>query len=482
MMQFTADGIKSFKGLVLGIHRVMVEGMEKALQAVLDQLDDEVGHPGPGWESVGKKERRLQTLFGMELCIRRRGFRRRGQPEGGAKEQMQLHFPLDEALGLPSEERFCPLVQHLGVMLAMDLSFRGAAGLLNSVFGVSVSHQQVHRWVQEAGEEREREEAGKVAAAFVEGEEIPVGEQVVPVVVVEADGVGVRLQREQKRSLELKLGVMHAGWEAESPAGKRVRLIDKACWGGNLPTEAFWERGVVTLAGQYELSSIQRVVLSGDGAAWIKAGQEYLSPAELYLDPYHRNQALVRGLGHDRALLGEAQAALQAEDLDRLDALLNQAVSTAPNPQAKERAQEARRYLKANWDGLIDWRKRPGPQPPGAKALGTMESQVRHIAAARMKRRGASWGTVGANNMIQLRLLGHMGELHDWLETRGTAARWEAMVRRDGRHEPSRVLERLKQEDPADWLRAGIPLLKTKATSSPLGRALKGLAGLRTSA
>ena len=445
MMQFTTDGIKSFKDLVVGIHRVMVEGMEKALQTVIDQLDDELPHPGPGWESVGKKARSLNTLFGMELCIRRRGFRRRDPSAGGDQEQKELYFPLDEALGLPREERFCPLVQQLGVMLATELSFRGAAGLLRSVFSVPVSHQQVHRWAQEAGEEREQEVAGKVAAAFAEGQEVAAGEKVAPTVVVEADGVWVRLQREQQRSLEWKLGIVHAGWEAESPAGKQMRLIDQACWGGTLTTEAFWERGVVTLAEQYAFPSIQRVVRSGDGAAWIKAGQEHLRPAEFYLDPYHRNQALLRGLGHDRALLKEAEAALEGEEWERLDALLQRAALTAPHPKAKERAQEARRYLQANWEGLGDWRKRPGPQPPGAKQLGTMESQVRHIAAARMKRRGASWGKVGANNMIQLRLLGHTGELHNWLDRRG-AQRSEAMVRRRGRHERSRVIERLRKE------------------------------------
>lgn len=481
MMEFNADGIKSFKGLTVGILQVMVKGMGEALQAVVDQLDDEIPHPGAGWESVGKRERRLSTLFGLEICIRRRGFRRRDRQGGEGDGQSELLFPLDRALGLAPGERFCPLVQHLAITLATELSFRGAAELLNSMFDVAISHQEVHRWVQEAGEEREREVAGQVAAAFVEGKEIPAGDRAVPVVVVEADGVWVRLQREKKRWLELKLGVMHEGWAAESPAGKRLELINKGCWGGNLTTEAFWERGVVELAGRYDLSQLERVLMNGDGAVWIKAGQEHLAPAELYLDPYHRNQALVRGLGHDRALLAEAQAALQAEDLERLDAILDRAVAAAGEPEVKERVREVRRYLKANWDGLGDYRKRPGPQPQGAKALGTMESQVRHIAAARMKRRGASWRPSGANSMVQLRLLGQMGKLHEWLEERG-AQRWATGEQRDGRHEPSRVLERLSKTDTAAWLRAGVPLLQTKAGNTPLGRALKGLSRLRSPA
>lgn len=76
----------------------------------------------------------------MELCIRRRGFRRRGPSASGDKKQKERYFLLDEALGLPSEERFCPLVQQLGMMRAPEQSFRGAEGLLHSVCGVPVSH------------------------------------------------------------------------------------------------------------------------------------------------------------------------------------------------------------------------------------------------------------------------------------------------------------------------------------------------------
>jgi len=472
MMQFTQDGIKSFKGLTIAILQVLVQGMEKALQTVVDELDSQLSHPGPGWESVGKKERRLQTLFGLTLVISRRGYRRRDWRDDG--NSSGLYFPLDEALGLPPEERFCPLVQHLGVTLATNVSFREAAELLYNVFGVSVSHQQIHRWVQAAGAEREREEAEKVAAAFARGEEIPTSEQVVPAMVVEADGVQIRMQRQQQRWREMKLGLMHQGWESTSPGGKRVRLKGKACWGGDLSTDAFWERGVVTLLNRCDPSRLERVVINGDGASWIKAGQEYLAPAEFYLDPFHRNRALTLGLGHDPALREEAKAAIEAEDLERLAAVLDRAVETAPNAEAKKRAQETRRYLKANWDALRDWRKRPGPQPVGAKDLGTMESQVRHIAAERMKGNGTSWCPSGANNMLQLRLLKHMDALHSWLEERDSR-RW-AMTGQHGMGAvATQVLNRLSTTDPGEWLRAGLPYMESKSRNTPLGRALKAL-------
>lgn len=477
MMHFNQDGIKSFKGLTIGVLQVLVQGMEKALQTVVDELEAELPHPGRGWESVGKKERRLSTLFGLTLVISRRGYRRRDRlGQGGSSE---LRFPVDEALGLPPEERFCPLVQHLGIKLATEMSFRKTAGLLNDVFMVPVSHQEVHRWVQMAGDEREQEEAGKVAAAFERGEEISPGERAAEALVVEADGVWIRQQRQSKRWQEYRLGIVHEGWQATSPDGTRVALKGKACWGGNLTSEAFWERGVITVANYYDTGELKRTVINGDGARWIKEGREHLAPAEFYLDPFHRNQALRRGL--ESSMVAEAQAAIDAEDLERLAQVLDQAVETARDPEAKKRAQETRQYLKANWDALGDWRKRPGPQPTGAKNLGTMESQVRHIAAGRMKRNGTSWCPDGANNMLQLRLLSEMDALDSWLEARD-ARRWVVTGEYAAIQAATRVVEGLKKADPAEWLRAGLPYLESRTSHTPLGRALKGLSQLRVSA
>ncbi|NPV27894.1 MAG: hypothetical protein HPY81_10800 [Firmicutes bacterium] len=106
----------------------------------MNQLDEELGHPGKGWESIGKRERRLVTLFGLEIVIKRRGYRR----VGGRTE---IIFPLDQALGLRPEERYYPLVQQLAIELATKLSFRETAAVLENTFFVPVSHQEIHRWV-----------------------------------------------------------------------------------------------------------------------------------------------------------------------------------------------------------------------------------------------------------------------------------------------------------------------------------------------
>lgn len=464
MKEFATDRIDSFRELVLNILKVTVNIVGETLQTILEQLDEELGHPGKGWESIGKRERRLVTLFGMEIVLKRRGYRRR---IGGKTETI---FPLDRALGLCPEERFCPLIQQLAIELATKLSFREVASVLRNAFLIPVSHQEVHRWVTEAGEAREAEEQEKVAAVFERGQIVNHSEREVPVVVMEADGVVVRLQREEKKTMELKLGIVHEGWRQEAPGSRRYELIGKECWGGDLSGQEFWERGLIRLMEKCNLEKIQRVILNGDGDEWIREGEKYLG-AEWYLDRYHVHRAVIEGLRNQPKRRVKVLEALGAGDLRRLEELLEEGVEAAKDPQECQKVEKVRQYLKANWDGLVDWRQRPGPQPEGAKGLGAIEGQVRHIAAARMKRRGANWTKRGANNMLQLRLLGEMDQLGSWLY-RWQSRRWPEVTERASQVTAKEVVKRLAGVDRGAWLRASLPILGTKYRFSPLGEAL----------
>lgn len=67
MQGFEIEGITSFKELVLALQQVMVTGLGSVIKDVTDELDEQIGHPGRGWESFGKRERRLVMLFGPVL-------------------------------------------------------------------------------------------------------------------------------------------------------------------------------------------------------------------------------------------------------------------------------------------------------------------------------------------------------------------------------------------------------------------------------
>jgi len=467
-----ADSVTSFKDLVQWLLEKLAEDFCRQVESVLAEMENqrERDKSLKGWESIGPRERTLVSLFGMEIRFRRRVYRQR-RPDG----TWAYRYPLDEMLGLLPEERFCPLVQELAVELAARMSFREAATVLQEHLKVPVSHQEVHRWLQEAGQERDRQFREEVQAVFERGQSPESEGRAADMVVIEADGMYIPLQRERQRVAELKLAVMHEGWEAESPAGGRFRLVNKAVWAGYMPAEAFWERGDIRFAQRYDPEKVGRVIVNGDGAEWIKEARQHFANVELYLDPFHRNRAIQEALGFAPDLARRALNAVRSRDLKDLGRVLNEAVAAAPGEDQVKRVKELRRYLKANWDGLLDWRGGPKPAPEGARGLGAAEAEINHVLAVRMTKKGMSWGTSGAHHMAQIRALEAEGQLKHWLDG-WQKRRWPEVKPVDRRHAPSRVIERLSTTDPASWLAARLPLLASAAGNSELGRRLKRLA------
>jgi hypothetical protein len=346
----------------------------------------------------------------------------------------------------------------MAVTLATRTTFREAAAFLQECLGVAVSHEQVHRWVQEAGAAREAEEAAQVRAVL-EGGEVPASEgQGADVVVVEADGLFVRLQREEKRVAEVRLGVMYAGWAAEDPAGKRFLLQAKAVWGGTMNGEEFWERGMLRFHGRYDPEKVGRAVVNGDGAEWVKVAPRYPPGAKVYLDRFHRNQALQEGLRFDPALLAEAHGALQAGDKEALRAVLARAVAQAPGAEHVKRVRELGRYLEANWEGLENWRRDGEPVPAGARGLGASEPRIEHVPKRRLGKRGMRWRERRAQHMALLRCVVAEGTLAGWLD-RWHRDRWREVPAERHEQVRRRVLELAGEVDAAAWLAAQVPLL-----------------------
>jgi len=71
-----------------------------------------------------------------------------------------------------------------------------------------------------------------------------------------------------------------------------------------------------------------------------------------------------------------------------------------------------------------------------------------------------------------MRCLEASNNLYDWLESY-TYRRWPGMSKEAVDQIKRQVTEPLDKEDPGAWLKAGIPLLKTAAISTPTGQALK---------
>lgn len=99
---------------------------------------------------------------------------------------------------------FSPSVKTLATHLATHVPFRVAADFLSQVLPESISHQSIHRMVTLLGEERSKEELSLDRTPLLEDEVQKETEKL----LIEADSVGIALQREKKRRGQVKVKKM----------------------------------------------------------------------------------------------------------------------------------------------------------------------------------------------------------------------------------------------------------------------------------
>ncbi len=408
------------------------------LKAVDDRLMEEREE---GLAVVGKRKLTITAMFGS-VTIERRLYRDR---EGNYR------FLLDEALGLMPGKRLSPKLAEMALELASQSSFRFAARVISKFTKERISHMTLHNMVASCGDEKNEEEERQRAALFESGELPPSENREVERLMVEADGVGIALQREKKKRAEIKLAVAYEGWEPDGKA--RFRTVGKTVHSGLCPGEEFWQDFSVTLAKKYRLPGVSELILGGDGASWITSGSSLLPFKCFQLDRFHLSRALRTALGPDKGKVAIAYRSACGGDAGRLEEVLNEAEASSSG-EKKERIRKTRTYLARNRNGLADWRKVTGAGEE-ARGMGVIETNGDKLLANRVKKKGMSWTEKGADRMAKVIQLEANGELHDWVRHHAGRQAQPQLL------EPALMKVRIHLEkDPQDWLAAHIPAIE----------------------
>lgn len=425
---------------------------KKVAEFILQRIDQDlmIGRE-PGLSVEGFRERWVTTLFG-DIRIKRRLYR---DSRGGSR------FLLDEAMRLRKRSQASPKVEEMATFLSTLLPFAKCEQLLRALLPDGLSHTTIHRLVGRTVDPYVQEEERELAELFEDGV-LPESEnKAVPYLMIEADGTYIALQREEKRSTEVKVGIAYEGWQA---TGKdRYRLREKTCYAGIMDGERFWDGMTLALSKKYDLSKVGQVVVGSDGADWAKQGAEVFGG--LYqLDRFHLLRAIYEGVGSDTA--GEVYRACAAGEVARADAILRQAQEESEGEAAGSIA-HLRGYLLSNAHGLRDYRLITGDDE-GLRGLGAMESNVDKLIANRMKKRGMSWTKEGANRMARLINLKETGQLHLWVNHRAK--------QHPPRHQqPPPLDERIKPGQLGTWLEAILPAISGAQANRPWAQVLKDM-------
>jgi len=351
--------------------------------------------------------------------------------------------------------------------LSVRLPFRLSAGLLKGAGCAPVSHETLCRRVGQMGN-RAMEALDKAVRTFLTTGELPQSQgKKTERLFTGHDGVMVALHRESARRAEVKPGTAYEGWHKVGrnrycTSGKTVFTTTGD--GGRHRTGLLFR-----LHQRYDLTGVKTVINGGDGAAWVRDGQEWLG-GFYQLDRYHLCRTLRAAIGRDRHSF---QRVLDACDEGRVGEVL--AVLTALKEKARgemaKQLDHARRYIEVNRAELVDYRRHLVGSARGMRRTGAIEGNVDKIIAKRLKRQGMSWRRKGLNRLLTVRLPYLEGRLSECLPAGGimpplpanTAPRVRQMVNRNLRKSYDR------------WLKVTLPALQGPASGRPWIETLRAL-------
>lgn len=415
------------------------------IPALLNQLDDAIAadpQRTKGWRILRKDERTLVTQFG-ELRFMRRYYRHR--------LTSQTTYLLDEILGIPAHAKVNGDVRQLAVVAAESASYAKSAKAA-TVCGLSrmsvcnyVSH--LHRF----------------PALKAEGERRAVRQ-----LYVEADEDHVSLQRGGK-ALK-KLVYIHEGVREEG--GRRTLVHPRyLTWPLDGDSDALWEEVSDYIERQYVSEELEQVFLLGDGASWIRKGEEWLHPCVPVLDGFHMMKALRSLCGRDSGSISAFLTHVREDEYQEAEAMCKTILNRSP---AEQRAGKRRivRYLLGNWVRIRNQRH------PGAQGC-SAEGHVSHLLSARLSSRPLGWSEHNLENIAELRIM-RANELpidYAQLSDRRKSGQDNAKSNEVKELAVSATFRKSLKKTTAASLNtacAGIPIL-TRGNNNPLYQALHGL-------
>ena len=342
-----------------------------------------------GLKNVGTEWRTFISDFGK---IR---FSRRVYKEPSGKRIK----PLDDVLGLASYARRTQDEEIRTCVLAAKSNYRYAAQIESLITHAGISPSTVSRIVKKVG--------GNIAETDQNFFPKDPGSISAPILYAESDGTFVRLQKEQRKHLEIRSAIAYTGKKYTSKG--RYRLENKVTLtAADIPNLQWQEMLRNHLYASFDLSKVKLLAFGGDGASWVRQSFDLLClpRKEFVLDPFHVHKA-VREAYTGKVNISDLIFRLHTQGFDSVEKML--LPFNAPSrSKASAVCRQCFNYLKNNQDALLSLSCRDLPFSD-LRSLGCMESSIGKTLALRMKTRGCSWSVAGAAAMASI--LTHLPEL-----------------------------------------------------------------------
>ncbi|WP_151698194.1 ISLre2 family transposase, partial [Weizmannia acidilactici] len=236
----------------------------------------------------------LETLFGP-LTFKRRKYKDR---QTGRRVAL-----LDQVLKFKGSNSLSPLITDMAVDWAVrGRSYRDARDRITELLDhQAISHESIRQkvlGVKKIDHSTREGHPKKVKALFLE-----------------VDGINPSLQGMAQKTHEVKVGMVHEGWEKRHPKSKNYQLVNKSFYISLGDGEEFWEAFSRELYAQYDINEETPIIINGDGASWIRAGVDYFPNAFYNYDRFHLKKWMKAALSNrEKKERQKAYKAAEAND------------------------------------------------------------------------------------------------------------------------------------------------------------------------
>lgn len=400
----------------------------RLLEALLEETEREGQPPlcscGRPLRCAGPRPKRLVSLLGS-VRLSRLYYHCRHCWRGTV--------PFDRALDIEGTQ-YSPGVRRLLAVVGGETPFARGRELLAELAGIEVSVKAVERQAQAIGSDLAARAESDRRQAALRGFPPQTGEPI-PTLYIEMDGTGIPVTAAaaagragkdggSARTREVKLGCVFTQTDLDAE-GRPVRDARSTTYTGAIEdAEAFGQR-IYHEAWRRGLHRAVRVVVLGDGAAWIwNISRMYFPNAIEIVDIYHAREHLGE-LGRQLFPQDRKQrrrwVRRRTKQLDegRIEHLVRSLRGLrADTPELAEKLRTEAAYFEGHADRMRYAEFRRQDLFIGS---GVIEAGCRGVIAGRLKRSGMFWTVDGANAIIALRCAQRSNRFVDYWEDRAAA-------------------------------------------------------------
>lgn len=331
------------------------------------------------------------------------------------KECRSSKVPLDEQLCLEGKHQSIGVRRQMALMAVSD-PFEESVKRLGELTGVVVSSKEEQLESEEIGRDVGLQADGEVEAFWSEERDIE-PEVTARRLYITADGTIVPTDEGGK---EVKIGSVY-----ETPLAKDAVASDIRYTGGFHNSEYFGKK-LYILSLKRGLRTAIEMVFIGDGSKWIWNLARYHFPEAVQIVDWYHVEERIWDLS--RALYGEGTKATDEWAHQQLDRLMEGKVEeiitslselSVSNADVAEKVDDNITYLTNNKDRM---RYNEYEKKGYHIGSGTVESACKHVVGQRLKLAGMRWSVVGADAILQLRILWKNGEWRRFWESRKAPA------------------------------------------------------------